>query len=61
MIIFEQVTKGKISFSFNDKSTTGSQYIVLKQLKNSEYVGVDFVRQVNKKKNHLYQTLFNNF
>ncbi|PKC00242.1 hypothetical protein RhiirA5_505298 [Rhizophagus irregularis] len=29
------ITEGNISFSFSDKSTTGSQCVVLKQLKNS--------------------------
>ncbi|CAB4409917.1 unnamed protein product [Rhizophagus irregularis] len=28
-----KITEGNISFSFSDKSTTGSQYVVLKQLK----------------------------
>ncbi|RIA82127.1 kinase-like domain-containing protein [Glomus cerebriforme] len=42
-----EITKGNISFSFNDKSTTGSQYVVLKQLKNSKNIGADFVRQLD--------------
>ncbi|CAB5182561.1 unnamed protein product [Rhizophagus irregularis] len=37
-----------ISFSFSDKSTTESQYVVLKQLKNSKNInGADFILQLD--------------
>ncbi|CAG8536818.1 6857_t:CDS:2, partial [Rhizophagus irregularis] len=43
-----EITERNISFSFSDKSTTGSQYVVLKQLKNSKNInGADFIRQLD--------------